>query len=172
MRPEHRCRESSRRAGDLNGGVYALTAAANGTLYVGGQFSNVANIAAADHIASYDGDWHALGLGVPDYVRSLASSGNDVYVGTDSVNIGGIQQADHVARWNGSAWSALGANTAGTDGWLPAGAFIYALAASGSHVVAAGSFENANGVATADTVASFDGTSGARSARTAEATVR
>jgi hypothetical protein len=147
------------RPGDLNGGVYALTADASGTLYVGGQFSNVANTAAADHIASYDGAWHPLGLGVPDYVRSLASSGNDVYIGTDSVNVGGIPQADHVARWNGSSWSALGANSAGNDGWLPATAFIYALAASGSRVVATGSFQNANGIATADTIASFDGTS-------------
>jgi hypothetical protein len=145
--------------GDLSGAVYALTADANGTLYVGGQFINVANTPAADHVASFDGAWHALGLGVSDYVRSLASSGNDVYIGTDSVNVAGIPQADHVARWNGSAWSALGANSAGTDGWLPTSAFIYALAAQGSQVVATGSFQNANGLPTADTIARFDGTS-------------
>jgi hypothetical protein len=152
--------------GDINGGVYALTRDANGTLYAGGQFINMAGIPQADHVAAFDGVWHAMGTGpsagggaVDDYVRSLTSSGNDVYIGTDSVNVAGIPQADHVARWNGSAWSALGANSAGTDGWLPATAFIYALAAKGSQVVATGSFQNANGIPTADMIASFDGTS-------------
>jgi hypothetical protein len=144
---------------DLNGGVYALAADANGTLYVGGQFSDVAGIPAADHIVAWDGAWHALGQGVPDYVRSLAASGQEVYVGTDSVDVAGIPQADHVARWNGSAWSALGANTAGNDGWLPKTAFIYAIAATSSRVVVTGSFQNADGNPLADSIASFDGTS-------------
>ena len=152
--------------GDINGGVYALTRDANGTLYAGGQFINMAGIPQADHVAAFDGAWHAMGTGpstgggaVDDYVRSLTSSGNDVYIGTDSVNVAGIPQADHVARWNGSAWSALGANSAGTDGWLPSTAFIYALAAKGARVVATGSFQNANGIPTADMIASFDGNS-------------
>ena len=149
---------------DLNGGVYALTADAKGTLYAGGQFINAAGIPQADHVAAFDGSWHAMGSGsgagggaVDDYVRSLASNGTDVYIGTDSLNVASIPQADHVARWNGSAWSAVGANTAGTDGWFPKSAFIYALAAKGSQVVAAGSFQNANGIPTADMVANFDG---------------
>jgi hypothetical protein len=151
--------------GDINGGVYALTRDANGTLYAGGQFINMAGIPQADHVASYDGAWHAMGTGpspgggaVDDYVRSMTSSGNDVYIGTDSVNVAGIPQADHVAKWNGSAWSALGANSAGTDGWLPSSAFIYAMAATSSQVVVTGSFQNADGNPLADGVASFDGT--------------
>jgi hypothetical protein len=151
--------------GDINGGVYALTADSKGTLYAGGQFINMAGIPAADHVASFDGSWHAMGTGpstgggaVDDYVRSIASNGTDVFIGTDSVNVAGIPQADHVARWNGSMWSALGANSAGTDGWLPASAFIYAIAAKGSQVVATGSFQNANGNPLADDIANFDGT--------------
>jgi hypothetical protein len=158
-------RSTSLRDGDINGGVYALTADANGTLYAGGQFINMAGIPAADHVASYDGTWHAMGSGtssgggaVDDYVRSMASSGTDVYIGTDSVNVAGIPQADHVAKWNGSAWSALGANAAGTDGWLPATAFIYAIAAKDSQVVVTGSFQNAGGNPLADDIANFDGT--------------
>jgi hypothetical protein len=153
------------RDGDLTGGVYALTRDSKGTLYAGGQFINMAGIPAADHVAAYDGTWHAMGAGtgpgggaVNDYVRSIASNGTDVYIGTDSVNVAGIPQADHVARWNGSAWSALAANSAGTDGWLPASAFIYAIAAKDSQVVATGSFQNADGNALADNIASFDGT--------------
>ena len=74
----------------------------------------------ADHVAMYDGTWHAMQAGaVDDITRSIASDGTNVYIGSDSVDIAGIAQADHVAKWNGSAWSALGANTARTDGWLP-----------------------------------------------------
>jgi hypothetical protein len=151
--------------GDMSGAIYALTRDNNGTLYAAGGFSDLAGIHAADHVASYNGTWHAMGSGpgpgggaVDSVVRSIASNGTDVYIGTDAVNVAGIPQADHVARWNGSAWSALGANTAGTDGWLPTSAFIYAIAAKGSDVVITGSFQNANGNPLADSVARFNGT--------------
>jgi Ca2+-binding RTX toxin-like protein len=151
--------------GDINGSVFALTSDSGGRLYAGGGFINVAGIAAADYVASYDGTWHAMGAGagpgggaVDDFVRSLASDGTDVYVGTDSLDVAGIAQADHLARWDGSAWHAVGANAAGTDGWLPASGNISALAASGSKLDVAGSFQNADGNATADNVAEFDGT--------------
>ena len=88
---------------------------------------------------------------------ALAAHGTNVYVGTDAINIAGIAQADHVAKWNGSAWSAMGSNTAGGDGWFPASTFIYALTTSGSLVFAAGSFQNANGDPLADDIAYFDG---------------
>jgi hypothetical protein len=151
--------------GDMSGAVYALTADSNGTLYAGGQFINVATIPAADHVAAYDGSWHAMGTGpggpdtaaVDSFVRGITAHGTDVYIGTDSVDVAGIANADHVARWNGSAWSAVGSNTAGTNGWFTTTTFINALTMVGSMVVAAGSFQNANGVATADNVAYFDG---------------
>jgi hypothetical protein len=150
--------------GDFTGGVYALAADSNGTLYAGGTFINLDGIGEADHVAAYDGAWHAMGSGpapglgaVDSAVRSLASHGTDVYIGTDSVDVAQIAAADHVAKWNGAAWSALGSNTAGTNGWFSTGTFINALATSGSLVFAAGSFQNANGVATADDIAYFDG---------------
>ncbi len=150
--------------GDISGGVYALTADSNGTLYAGGQFINMDTIPAADHVAAFDGSWHAMGSGtgpgmgaVDSYVRSLAAIGTTVYIGTDSVNVAQIPAADHVARWNGSAWSAVGSNSAGTDGWFPGVTFINALTTSGPLLFAAGSFQNANGVATADNIAYFDG---------------
>jgi hypothetical protein len=151
----------------FGGAVYALTADSNGTLYAGGGFINLATIPAADHIASYSGGtWHAMGSGpgpggaaVDSFVRSLTAAGTNVYVGTDSVNVGGITNADHVARWDGSSWTAVGSNSAGTDGWFPASSFIYGLATYGSLVVAAGSFQNANGNAAADQIAYFNGVS-------------
>lgn len=151
--------------GDVPGAVYALAADANGVLYAGGQFINMDGILAADHVAAYDGAWHAMGSGlgpddgaVDDYVRSLAVSGTNVYVGSDALNIAGIAQADHVARWNGSAWSAVGSNTAGTDGWFPTSTFLNGVTTYGSLLFAGGSFQNANGTATADEIAYFDGT--------------
>jgi hypothetical protein len=149
--------------GDFSGSVYALTADANGVLYAGGGFTNVAGIPEADNVAAYDGSWHAMGTGpngraVNDFVRGLTASGTTVYVGTDAVNVAGIANADHVARWDGSSWSAVGANSAGTDGWFPTSTSIYALAPYGSILVAAGSFQNANGDARADNIAYFDGT--------------
>jgi hypothetical protein len=146
--------------------VGALAVDSGGTLYAGGSFNDLDGIPAADYVAGYAGtSWHALGSGpgpggaaLTSLVRAEAASGSNVYVGSDSVNIAGIPQADHVARWNGSAWSALGANAAGSDGFLPAASTVYSLATSGSKVFVGGVFANANGDPLADNVAEFDGT--------------
>jgi hypothetical protein len=157
--------------GAFNGVVYALTADSNGNLFAGGGFSNLSELPAADKVAYLDttatgtpGAWHGMGTGagpgggaIDDFVRSLTAQGSNVWVGTDALNVGGIPQADHVARWNGTSWSALGANTAGTDGWLPTTAFIYSMVATSNFLVATGSFQNADGRTRADGVAYFDG---------------
>jgi hypothetical protein len=143
---------------DINSSIYALTADSAGRLYAAGSFINMDQIPNANHVAMYDGTWHAMQAGAVDEItRSIASDGTNVYIGSDSVNIAGIAQADHVAKWNGSAWSALGANAAGTDGWLPATAFINGVVTSGSNVFVTGSFQNADGHPTADEVAGFNG---------------
>ena len=144
--------------GDFTGAVYALTADTNGVLYAGGTFTNLDGDLSADHIAAYDGTWHGVGGGIDTFVRALTAKGTDVYVGTDKVNVGGIAKADHVVKWDGVAWQALGGNTTGTDGWFPATSYINSLAASGSLLFAAGSFQNADGKTAADNVAWFDGT--------------
>jgi hypothetical protein len=150
----------------FSGSVYALTADSNGTLYAGGGFINLENDPAADNVASMDGGgWHALGssggglcgCAVNTFVRSLAASGTNVYVGTDAKDVSGIAQADNVVRWDGSAWHAVGSNTGGANGWFPTTTYIYALTTTGSHVFAAGSFQDANGDTRADSIARFDG---------------
>jgi hypothetical protein len=151
----------------FSGSVYALTADSDGTLYAGGGFSNLENIAAADNVAyrPSGGTWQPMGDGdgpcgcaVTTFVRGLTAVGTDVYVGTDANDIAGILQADHVARWNGSAWSALGADSGGSNGWLPTTTTINALIGTGSNLFVTGTFQNANGDARADNVAFFDGT--------------
>ena len=123
-------------AHEINGSVYALTADSAGRLYAAGSFINIDEIPNADHVAMFDGTWHAMQAGaVDDITRSIASDGTNVYIGSDSVDIAGIAQADHVAKWNGSAWSALGANAA-EHRRLAArpSTFINAIATSGSNV--------------------------------------
>jgi hypothetical protein len=150
----------------FSGSVYALTADSNGVLYAGGGFTDLENIPAADNIAYSTGSgWLPMGAGsgscqcaVNTFVRSLTAVGTDVYAGTDAHDVAGIAQADNVVRWNGTAWSAVGSGTGGTDGWFPASTSINALAAASSQIFAAGSFQNANGDARADDIAFFDGT--------------
>lgn len=145
-------------AHEINSSIYALTADSAGRLYAAGSFINIDQIPNADHVAMFDGTWHAMQAGaVDDITRSIASDGTNVYIGSDSVDIAGIAKADHVAKWNGSAWSALGGNAANTDGWLPATAFINGVVTSGSNVFVTGSFQNADGHPTADEVAGFNG---------------
>jgi hypothetical protein len=149
--------------GDFNSGVTALAADSDGILYAGGQFVNQDGVTGRDHVASYDGTtWSGLGgsQAVDDKVRSLTAHGTSVYIGTDAVNIAGIPQADHIAKWDATnqVFSAVGSNTAGTDGWFNSFAFLNGMATYGSLLFVAGSFQNANGVATADDVAYFDGT--------------
>ena len=81
-----------------------------------------------------------------------------MFVGTEGSNVNNIAQADHVAKWDGSAWSAMGSNSGGTDGWFPAANNIYDLVSVGPNVFATGTFKNADGDARADNIAFFDGT--------------
>ena len=150
----------------FSGSVYALAADTNGTLYAGGGFSNLENVPAADNVAYLPagGSWQAMGAGagpcgcaVTTFVRGLTTVGTDAYIGTDANDVAGIAQADHVARWNGSAWSALGADSGGANGWFPAISSISALSGTGPYLFVAGSFQNAGGDARADNVAFFDG---------------
>jgi len=142
--------------GDMNSVIYALTADASGTLYVGGAAINIDGNALIDHVGAYDGAWHAMGSGsggaaVNDVVRALASDGTNVYVGTDAVDIAGIAGADHVARWDGASWHAMGSNYFSTP------TSINALTVAGSLVFAAGSFQDANGDPLADAIVYWDG---------------
>jgi hypothetical protein len=144
--------------GDISGSVLALTADNSGTLYAGGQFINLGGDLAIDHIAAYDGSWHAMGSGpspgggsIDSFVRALASDGTNVYVGSDSTLIGNVVGANHVAKWNGSSWSAMGSNYFSTL------TTIYSLAVAGSLVFAGGNFQNASSDPLADFIVYWDG---------------
>ena len=146
--------------GDFTGAVYALAATSDGTLYAGGTFTNLDRLTTADGVAAYtpDGGWQGLGATpIGGIVRGLHANGSDLYISSDGLDIGGIAQADHLVKWDGSAYTALGGNTAGTNGWFPSTTYINAMTSSGPLLFAAGSWQNANGQPTADVVAYFDG---------------
>ena len=107
-----------------------------------------------------EGAWQGLSTTpIGGIVRGLHAKGSDLYISSDGLNIGGIAQADHLVKWDGSAYTAVGSNTAGTNGWFPSTTYINAMTSSGPLLFAAGSWQNANGQPTADVVAYFDGTS-------------
>ena len=147
-----------------SGAIYALAADSGGILYAAGTFINIAGIPAADYVAAYSGGaWSAMGTGFPNggavngITRSLATSGTRVYIGSDAVDISAIPQADNVAAWDGSAWSAVGSNTAGSDGVFSTGTSIDGLVATGNELYATGSFQNPNGNPLADNITYFNG---------------
>ena len=90
----------------------AVAVAGNGTVYMGGSFSQAGGVV-ANHIARWNGTaWSSLGTGTAngtnDYVSALAVASNgDVYAGGRFEQAGGVT-VNGVARWNGTSWSALG----------------------------------------------------------------
>ena len=142
------------------GGVWAL-AVSGSDLFVGGLFSDVAGIAAADAIARWDGNaWSAIGSNgsgdgaISGWVDAVDVSGSDVYVGGLFYDAAGIPEADMLARWTGSAWTAVGSNGSG-DGAL--NNEVNAIALSGSDVYVAGDFTDVSGSPTADYIARWNG---------------
>lgn len=114
---------------DVGGNVSAIVKAPNGSVYLGGNFTNVnvddqpANTA-ADFVVQYNGGtgWSPLGATAAMDTCCVAAltvdESSNLYVGTDDLNVAGIPEADCIARWNGATWSALGSNGMG-DGYLP-----------------------------------------------------
>lgn len=134
-------------AGGANGAVLATAVDAAGNLYIGGEFTQVGNVA-ANHVAKWNGAyWSALGAGADDYVGAIAVFGGDVYVGGEFKTAGGAA-ASHIAKWNGFAWSALGGGTNEN---------VAALAVSNGDLYAGGYFTTAGGAA-ANYIAKWNGT--------------
>ena len=140
----------------LNGTVTALTVAANGSVYVGGYFTQAGGVA-ANHIAMWNGTaWSSLGTGAANGVNGVnalaVASNGDLYAGGYFTQAGGVT-ANNIAKWNGTAWSSLGTGSAnGVSSTVTA----LAVAANGD-VYAGGYFMQAGGVAAAR-IAKWNGT--------------
>lgn len=132
--------------------VYALAEDAT-YIYIGGNFLNFNNIAAADYIVRYNkatGAYSAMAALAGGPVRAIAIAPNgDVYVGGEFLNASGVAEADYLAVWavGASAWAAVGVPNTGAA-LITA---VYALAFDGSgNLYIGGDFQNWNDIAQAD----------------------
>lgn len=95
--------------------VADITIAANGDVWIGGEFRTVGSgVAACKGLARWNissSTWTAFNNTTGTFlsVQSIAidSSGN-IYIGGEFTNWDNIAAADYIAKYNGSTWSALG----------------------------------------------------------------
>jgi hypothetical protein len=145
--------------------VRALTVFDDGSgtaLYAGGTLTQAGGVN-ANHIARWDGhSWSALGEGVDDMVRAIASFDEDgpgpgravLFAAGTFLSAGGTP-ARHIARWDGHSWSAVGG---GVD---DDGAIIRALIVfegTGPGLYATGTFASIGGTSVSN-IARWDGES-------------
>lgn len=143
--------------------LVATLAVQNGSLFVGGLFTQAGSVGATN-IARWDGTtWSALRNGIINnpgpfsfstpVVNALSVQGNSLFMGgafgdVDGVTTGLIGGIGGLARWDGSAWSAVGL---GFSGLFPSPAFsvqtsVDAIVMNGSTWYVGGNFTNAGGI--------------------------
>jgi hypothetical protein len=136
------------------GFVFALSPAADGGLYVGGEFTKAGNATelTVNSIALWNpatNQWAALDSGLEwdnqiGKAYAIAISGSDVYVGGQFTSAGGVASAS-IARWNtANNWSALGGGVT-WEGYLDS---VKALAVVGRTLYAGGDFDTIAGITT------------------------
>jgi len=123
-----------------------------GTLYIGGNFTNVDNNPNANYIARWIGNkWVEMGTGgMNNQVCALAVDGsNNIYAGGYFTTAGGVS-ASHIARWSisTSTWYAMGTGASGN---------VWSIATSGTNIYITGGFTTAGGI-TVNNVAKWNGT--------------
>jgi hypothetical protein len=128
-------------------GVFAMQVW-NGKLYVSGYFDSIDGKYIRNLAVWNDTTWAAVNNAMPDSViGSLAVFNNKLYIG------GFITQAKTnatiglISQWDGTSWNTLGTTNYGA---------VYAIAAYGSNLYAAGAFDTINGKQ-ANSIAYWDG---------------
>ena len=143
---------------------FVRSLASDGTnVYVGADSVNIAGIAQADHVARWDGAWHAVGANVAETdgylplvtsIDALFASGGHVYATGNWLNVGGDPTADYLADFDGASWKPVGSNGAG-DGALTAKGESFAVFGGVLHV--GGNFTKAGGDSLAGFLARYTG---------------
>lgn len=127
-------------------------------IYIGGNFLNFDNIAAADYIVRYNkqtGVYSALGSGLNNIVYALAIAPNgDLYIGGAFTDAGGIAAADYLTRWDGSAYNAVG--TPNTGAAAISYAYVLKFDQSGNLYIG-GNYQNWADIANADRIVMWNG---------------
>ncbi|MBL0174367.1 MAG: T9SS type A sorting domain-containing protein [Ignavibacteria bacterium] len=118
------------------GGPISTVAVFGGDVYIGGNFTNIADVPAA-RVARWDGNaWKAVGGGFNNEVCALLVHDGALYAGGRFTTAGG-SPARHLARWNGSAWSEVAGGIDST---------VLALCEYRNGIVAGGDFRKAGAV--------------------------
>jgi len=139
---------------DISGGfALAFATAADGSIYVGGDFTAAGGVANTDGIAKWDGTtWTALGTGISagtNRVRALAvGPDGTLYAGGDFSLMGGVANTVGIAKWDGSVWTPMG--TGVSAGTVRVNAIIVG---TNGYIFAGGDFTGMGGVANTDGIA-------------------
>ena len=138
--------------------IYRLAFDANGDLYVGGDFTNLANIAEADYFAKYTvstNTWSAVGSGINGSVNAVEiTSTGTIYIGGNFMEASSDADCKRVAYWSGSAWTPLATGLNGTVASLKSRG---ATKSSSAIMLIGGYFTAADGV-NGDYICMWDGT--------------
>ncbi len=147
----------------LAGTVIGTTLGPDGRTYAFGSFINGGGDPTADYLAVFDPvtrDWSGLGSSGQGNgafgatVTGVAFLGSKVIAVGDFIDVAGATNIDYFAVWNGSSWSTRSAVLGGS----PFTTSIVSVDVLGSDIYVGGQFVNADGVATADRVARWNGT--------------
>lgn len=135
------------------GRVFAIAQALDGTVYVGGSFTDAGG-SGADYLAAYTpatGTWSTVGgataFNAPVNALAIGPDGR-LYAGGQFTNAGGDANADGIAVWNGAAWSGLSTGIPG---------FVFAIAFAPDGTLYAGGQFSSAGASGADNVAQWNG---------------
>lgn len=77
----------------------------NTTLYVGGSFDHVDNVAGTSYLAKWDGhEWEGIGGGTDRLVTALCNYGGYLFAG----GFGSFGGVNNMAFWDGNVWNKMG----------------------------------------------------------------
>jgi hypothetical protein len=148
------------------GGSVSALQIIGSTLYVGGSFQNGADIDSADYLlacnlstgassSTVDTAVHSFNGGV--YALTADSDGN-LYAGGQFINLESIPSADHVAAYlGGGIWQAMGSGPGVGGGAVDS--FVRSITSHGTNVYVGSDSVNIAGIAQADHVARWNGSS-------------
>lgn len=123
-----------------NNEINAVLVEPDGSIVVGGFFTNAGGTNGINRIARWNGSaWSGFGMGLGDSVQALARLSNGDLIASGTFTTAGTTSVQRIARWNGSTWSTLGTGIAGTP--TPTGLALAPLPNNG--VAVGGSFTSA-----------------------------
>lgn len=135
-----------------NNHLYSISAAPNGGVYIGGDFTSVGGVANTAHIALWNGTaWSALATGLNGNVTSMCFAPNgNLYVGGNFTNADGTY-GDYLCYWSGTVFVRVG--TVELSSTVESICFD-----EFGKLYVGGDFTNAGGYANADYIAKWNGT--------------